>query len=100
MSKERPFGFSGCIGEDNRRIRVEMTRHKGNLFLQVKNSISSSVLKHNPTLQTVKQDKIDHGKGIKSVKKLVEKMEGIFVLTEEDDSFLVTIVIPENANRA
>ena len=88
------------LGEDNRRIRVEMTRHKGNLFLQVKNSISSSVLKHNPTLQTVKQDKTDHGKGIKSVKKLVEKMEGTFVLTEEEDSFLVTIVIPENANRA
>ena len=70
------------------------------LQLKVENYISTSVLKENPELKTKKANRARHGIGIKSVKKMVENMDGTYLCEERGDYFVTTILLPDDANCA
>lgn len=59
-----------------------------------KNTVSCSVLKNNPELVTVKNEKYNHGFGIKSVKEVAESYDGSVEFFEENNMFCVHIMIP------
>lgn len=63
----------------------------------VKNVIESSVIQGNPNLVTDKADKKRHGVGILSIKKTVEKYNGILNIEEEGGCFCVHIILPKSA---
>lgn len=62
-------------------------------IITVKNSIERSVLEDNPNLITVKEDKVFHGNGIPSVKKIAENYNGCTNFIEKDNMFISKIML-------
>lgn len=79
--------------EQDRRIKVELSDYKGKFVVRICNHISGSVLRLNPMLHTNKADVMQHGFGIKSVKKMVKKMDGIYYNEETQDQFIVNLMV-------
>lgn len=79
-----------------KRIIAVNVFDKGNmLFLQVENYFSHQLL-HNSdgSLVTTKEGKEYHGYGLKSVEYIVKKYGGTVSVSQEDDIFIVCIMIP------
>ena len=60
----------------------------------VKNKIDNSVLETNPELKSSKNNTEQHGYGIKQIKTIAEKYDGIVDIYEEDNMFCVNVMIP------
>lgn len=77
------------------RIFVEMLQDKGMYLITVKNSISDSVLANNPKLESSKQSANEaHGFGIKSIIRLVKRLDGSYQCYEEHGYFVSYISVP------
>lgn len=62
-------------------------------IITVKNSIEQSVLSDNPNLITCKEDRVFHGNGIPSVKKIAENYNGCTNFIEKDNMFISKIML-------
>ena len=61
----------------------------------INNSVDSAVLKKNPELKTTKKNKDGHGNGIESVKKIVEKYDGLIQFSESaPNEFGCSVMLP------
>lgn len=78
----------------NKFIYVSILKKRAYDTILVKNSIDSSVLEKNPQLLSSKKDNEQHGYGIKQIKAIAEKYEGIVDIYEEDNMFCVNVMIP------
>lgn len=76
-----------------KRITVDIKQNGRYLSILVSNSIDSSILKKNSVLATTKHDKSVHGFGIKSIKNVVKKYDGMVQFFEENDEFCCHIMI-------
>ena len=81
---------------DDKRITLDIHANENYLIISVKNSIKSSVLQTNEELVTSKNDKELHGIGIKSVKNIVNKYNGMIQFYEEENQFCCHIMIAIN----
>ena len=79
---------------DNPIIIIEATLKNQFLFLSIKNSVATNVLKENENLCTTKENKKDNGYGITSVKNIIRKYHGKLNQKCDDDFFecIVTFV--------
>lgn len=73
---------------EKRSIELNISAAGNRLSITIRNSISHSVLKDNPNLETTKPDKSDHGFGIKTIKSIVEKYDGTTDFYEENLIFV------------
>ena len=80
--------------EENPFIEVTIKRKRNYDTILVKNHISSSVLKSNKFLETSKNDSDNHGIGMKQIKEITEKYDGILDIYEENEMFCVNVMIP------
>ncbi|MBP3360805.1 MAG: sensor histidine kinase [Clostridia bacterium] len=78
---------------EEKRISVDICKNASYLVISVTNSIKSSVLTNNKNLETTKSDTELHGIGIKSVKNIVEKYNGMIKFFEEENEFCCHIMI-------
>ena len=78
---------------DNKRITLEIKQKGDYLSIVICNSINESVLENNKDLATTKRDKEFHGIGIKSIKSIVEKYNGMIQYYEEDNEFYCDILL-------
>lgn len=74
-------------------IYVAILKKRAYDTISVKNKIDSSVLKANPTLESKKHSG-EHGYGIKQIKAITQKYDGIVDIYEENDMFCVNVMIP------
>jgi two-component system sensor histidine kinase AgrC len=81
-----------------RRITVDIRRNGAYMSIQTRNSIADSVLKGNGELETTKKDKSSHGIGVKSIKRVVKKYNGMIDFFEESGEFCCHILL--NINNA
>ncbi len=72
-------------GLDNPYIEISIKEAKGKLFVDINNRIKKSVLKDNENMLTTKPDKEYHGLGIKRVKDIIQKHNGLIQYLEKDD---------------
>lgn len=77
--------------DKNKEIHFEINQKKGYINIIMKNSVQNSVIENNPKLQTTKKHKYIHGYGLKSVKSIVEKYNGMMELFEQDGFFIADI---------
>lgn len=80
----------------SRRISVEVQIDGEYLSIIVKNSIEKSVLENNSNLETSKKNKTSHGIGIRSVKSIVKKYDGMLQFYEEQNEFCCHILLDLN----
>ena len=64
-------------------------------MILVKNKIARSVLEDNPDLLSDKEEKSQHGLGVKQIKALTEKYDGLCDFYEQDQYFCACVFIPE-----
>ena len=86
--------IEGCGYVNGRKeIYLEAKEVHSYLLFTIKNTISESVLKNNPQFNSTKNDTINHGFGIKIVKKIVEKYNGFVTYEEENNEFICKIML-------
>lgn len=79
--------------EGNRKIRMNIMEQGSYLKCDLRNSISSSVLKENPEMYSDKKDSEQHGYGMKSIMRIIEKYDGLYKKSEENDVFIQQILL-------
>ncbi len=75
-------------------MRLKSFKASGQWILEVTNSkpIDEAPLAGN--METIKEDKKNHGLGVKIVKRIVKKYRGVVNYRDYEDSFEVMIAIP------
>ena len=86
--------IEGCLNSMKKELNIKILRKRGYDTILVKNRIDTSVLKNNPQLISTKENKEEHGNGLKQIKSIVEKYEGMMDIYEEDNFFCVYVVWP------
>lgn len=82
--------INGC-DSSNPHIELVISKVKSMTYIAVKNSISQSVLLNNPDLKTDKQNKSEHGFGIKSIRQIVDRYDGSIDFKEENGMFAAEV---------
>ena len=72
-------------------MEVKILSVKGFDTICVKNTVVASVLENNPDLETTKEDE-GHGYGLKQIKGIVEKYDGMIDIEEEKGMFVVNMM--------
>lgn len=85
--------------ESNKEIILIIDKKRDYILIEVKNTIEKSVLKINPNLTTTKYNKLNHGIGVKSIKNIVQKYDGIINYNENGNMFSCNILILEKSNK-
>lgn len=84
------------IAKNNRFIYIEIISRPNAISILIENAITESVLSVNSNLHTSKDKPSSHGIGIKSVKRLLNRRNGIIDIYEDHQKFCVHIYIPIN----
>jgi sensor histidine kinase regulating citrate/malate metabolism len=79
-----------------KEISLYIDKKRDYIYIEVINTIESSVLRDNPRLKTTKTDTTHHGLGIKSIKNIVKKYNGIINYSENGNLFTINILLLEN----
>lgn len=89
------YDYYKTEGHKEKFASVKAYESQGNVIIEIKNRIFSTVLGVNPELKT-KKDKSDrHGIGVESVKSKISTYSGVMDIHEENELFIVTIMIPK-----
>lgn len=72
-------------------IILKIWSKAGYYCIEISNTVETDVLKYNPNLFTSKKDKSIHGIGLKSVRDIVEKYNGMINFSQSDNKFRVCV---------
>ena len=86
-----------AVQTKRKMLFVTITHQKGFDIIHVGNSIDHSVLEQNPGLETSKNEPA-HGVGMKQIKKIIEKYDGVLDIYEEQDLFHVVAGLQNTKN--
>lgn len=78
------------VEQEKRYVHVESKFQEGRLLLSIKNSKPSGTSSYQ---QTSKKDKIKHGRGIRSVRKVAEKYGGELMLKDQGEHFEAVLLL-------
>lgn len=80
---------------NSKKKYVELTirQVKGYEVIKICNSIDDSVLAKNPQFNTTKNERAQHGVGLAQVRDIVEKYQGLLDIYEEEDRFIVSVML-------
>lgn len=87
--------IEACEKEAVKDLQVVIGKRRGYETILVKNRIARSVLETNKDLISQKEEKALHGFGVKQIKALAEKYDGLCDFYEKDHYFCVCVFIPE-----
>lgn len=79
--------------KENRQIIFSAKKQGSGYLFSIKNTVNGSVLKDNPTLITTKKDKQNHGLGVKVIRDIAQKYNGMADFFEEDNLFICNVLI-------
>ena len=83
-----------AANSDKRQISVSISKKRGYEAISVRNSINSSVLAVTPDLHSTHAEPEKHGMGIKQIRAIIEKYNGLLDIYEEDLVFCVNVMLP------
>ena len=85
--------IEGSRGVKAPRIHITIQMKQSYLYCCVRNRVDRDVLRDNPNLFTTKEDASNHGFGIWTVKKIVEKYHGMVDFSVREGEFLATAML-------
>ena len=83
--------ISGALDTEEKKLEVKVISQKGMDVIVVKNSIRESVLENNPTLSSTKEES-GHGFGIRQIRSITEKYDGMLDIYEKNQMFVVSVM--------
>lgn len=78
------------------QIILTISEIDGYYRIVIRNTIEGSVLQNNKDLKTCKSDSAEHGWGLKSVKDIVDKYDGLIDIYENSDMFFVDVLLAKS----
>lgn len=91
--------IEACSNNDvSSQIILTISEVDGYYRVVIRNTVENSVLKNNKGLETHKTDSIHHGWGLKSVKDIVDKYDGLIDIYENLGMFFVDILLAKIEN--
>ena len=86
--------IEACRKQDAPFIRLDIHPMKQYLAVQIDNSVAYDVMKNNPHLLSTKEDAENHGIGIRVIKRIVEKYDGLLHYEmSSPDCFTVQVLL-------
>lgn len=87
--------IEGCekVASDSKNISIKTKNIGEKLGIVIENDTVLETLPADCIIPTTKEDKKNHGYGMKSIKNAVEKYNGIYNNSIKDGKFIVNIVI-------
>lgn len=79
---------------DKRLIKVAVFRQNALLMIRVENYYETPLKREQDTFRTTKQDQVNHGYGIKSIRYVAEKYGGGVDISTEDNWFRLKVLLP------
>lgn len=88
--------YLSTIADKEKRIITLMIRREGDMdIIQIDNYLESKPKEEQGIPLTTKQDKENHGYGLKSVQYILKKYDGIMRISMENHMFSITIALPQ-----
>lgn len=81
------------IEREQRKMRLSVTAYQAYCCVICRNRITGSVLESNPLMNTTKDDKALHGRGIGILRGIAEKYGGELLINEENGILTVSVII-------
>lgn len=78
---------------ENRWIDIRAKYTKGRLFIEINNSYDGTLLRTSEGIMSRKEDKENHGMGIKSVEMTLEKYDGELQITQNGTKFTAKVLM-------
>ena len=79
---------------DRRIIRLMVSKQRNSVLIDLENTCLVAPIFKNNEIVTSKEDKENHGFGIKSIKSIVNKYNGHLYMSYENSKFISKIVFP------
>jgi hypothetical protein len=89
--------IEACEKLDNRFIELIIYIEKEYLIIKITNTKKDDCLITHDEYKTTKADKENHGLGIKNIKYVVEKYDGLLKISEEEELFTMNIAIKNDS---
>lgn len=84
---------------DKRIVWVSIEMDRGVLYICVQNPYNGDIIYKNGVIQTTHTDSVNHGYGLQSVQKAVEKYNGVLEVKPEDGIFTVDIMMYDSVSQ-
>ena len=78
---------------ENPIIKLNIFQNRGYVCFKIENIVDKNILETNPNLHTTKQDKRMHGVGLKSVREIIDRHDGIFNFSQNEKWFRAEIML-------
>ena len=78
---------------ENPIIKLNIFQNRGYVCFKIENIVDKNILETNPNLHTTKQDKRMHGVGLKSVREIIDRHDGIFNFSQNEKWFSAEIML-------
>ena len=85
--------IQAAAGSEEKTIHLHIQPQGAYTSVEISNSIGQPVLEGNPALYTTKADRLRHGFGVKNMRKVVEKYQGMMQFYEEGGRFVCDILL-------
>lgn len=82
--------IEACRKTEEKQLGLKMEKQLGYLKIFMVNSVNEEA-KNNSQLKTTKKDKKNHGFGLKTIRSIVKKYDGIYDLHFEKDKFIADV---------
>ena len=80
--------------ENRRNIKVNINSYKDYLLIEISNPALFNPIDEEGKLKTTKKDRENHGFGMKGIKSVVEKYNGILNYEYSKGEFILSIMLP------
>lgn len=87
---------AASLVKENPFIDLGMTCSKGMMIIKISNPYKNTLKIENGKIATLKEDKINHGIGLKSVGEILKKYNGMMKIDTNDNIFTVTAALYPN----
>ena len=81
------------IPQEQRQMSITISSYRSYCKVVCKNAVASSVLAENPDLNTTKDDKTLHGKGMNILRTIAKKYDGELLINEDGNQLTVSVMM-------
>lgn len=78
---------------EDKRVEVYIFFDRNVLYITMKNTYTAILVNKEGLLKTIKEDEKNHGKGLVSIKKIIDKYDGLMNINYEGDMFQIAIML-------
>lgn len=87
--------IEACEKCEEKTIKMKLMKESDDIIISVRNTYNGKIVMKGDEIQTSKNDKAEHGLGIKNVIEAVEKYGGSYSINHDEKEFAFSICIPK-----